>query len=108
MPVYKVLRPSEWDALRARGETPGSPLDVLDGFVHLSAAPQVAETLRLHFAQEPGLVLLALDDAALALRWEPSRGGEPFPHHYGPLRVADILWTAPLPLEGGRHLLTPL
>ncbi len=43
-------------------------------------------------------MLLALDAAAAgpALAWEPSRGGALFPHLYGPLRRADVLWARPL------------
>lgn len=107
MAVYKILRATEWDALRASGETPGAPVDVADGFVHLSTAAQVAGTAARHFAGEDDLTLLALDDDALgdALRWEPSRGGALFPHLHGPLRLADVAWHAPLPSGPSGHVL---
>ena len=110
MPVYKILRAPEWEALRAAGETPGAPVDVADGFVHLSAAAQLPETAAKHFAGEDGLTLLAFEEDALgeALRWEPSRGGALFPHLHAPLRMADVAWHAPLPLGPSGHLLPAL
>lgn len=105
MLIYKIFRAAEWAALQDKGETPGAPVDVADGYVHFSTAAQVAQTAAAHFATETGLVLLALDAEALgdALRWEPSRGGALFPHLYRPLRLADVLWSAPLPLVDGVH-----
>ena len=98
MLVYKVLRAGEWAELDAGGESLGAPADRADGFVHLSTAGQLAETLARHFAEETGLILAALDAAAIGgeLDWEPSRGGLLFPHLYRPLRRADILWTRPI------------
>ena len=78
-----------------------------DGYVHFSTADQVAETAAKHFAGVEGLVLAAFDAGSLgdALRWEPSRGGALFPHLYGPLRRADVVWHADLPLRDGAHVL---
>lgn len=105
MRIYKILRGPEWAELQAKGETQGAPIDVTDGFVHFSTAKQAAETAAKHFAGVEGLILAALNAEALgpALKWEVSRGGEEFPHLYGPLRLADIAWHAPLPLNGGVH-----
>jgi uncharacterized protein (DUF952 family) len=110
MPVYKLLRASEWEAFAAAGHLAGSPLDLQDGFVHLSTAAQVQETAVRHFAGEEGLVLAALDETRLVpeLRWEPSRGGALFPHLYREMRAQDLLWTSPLPLADGQHRFPPL
>lgn len=106
MLVYKIFRRPEWDALVARGETSGAPVDLADGYIHLSTAPQVTETAAKHFAGESDLVLVALDAGALgpALRWEPSRGGALFPHLYRPLRRTDVLWDKSLPLGAAGHI----
>lgn len=106
MLIYKILRGPEWADLQARGKTQGAPVDVADGFVHFSTAAQAAETAAKHFSGACGLVLLALDADTLgaALRWEPSRGGALFPHLYGPLRLADVLWHKPLPPGPDGHL----
>lgn len=110
MPIYKIFRAPEWEAMQAQGHTAGAPIDLTDGYVHLSTAAQVEDTAARHFAGEQGLVLLAVDDAVMApdIRWEPSRGGELFPHLYRDLRMADVLWSAPLPWEGERHRFPPL
>lgn len=100
--IYKLMRPAEWAVLEAEGTTAGSDADRADGFVHLSAAGQLAGTLARHFAGEDGLMLVAVDAAAAgpALLWEPSRGGALFPHLYRPLARGDVLWARPLFPDG--------
>ncbi|WP_417721621.1 DUF952 domain-containing protein [Salipiger sp.] len=106
MLIYKILRADEWAALQSEGETPGAPVDVADGYVHFSTAEQVRETAAKHFATERDLFVLALDPDALGetLKWEPSRGGALFPHLYGPLKLADVRWSRPLPVGMGGHV----
>ena len=105
MHVYKILRGPEWAAFDAAGETLGAPVDLADGYIHLSTAAQVAETAARHFAGEDGLWLLAVETEGLAdLRWEPSRGGQLFPHLYGVLTRADVAWAHPLPLGQEGHV----
>ncbi|MEM8789427.1 MAG: DUF952 domain-containing protein [Pseudomonadota bacterium] len=104
MMIYKIFRAAEFTAFQAAGSTTGAPVDRADGFIHFSTAGQVAETAAKHFAGADGLMLLALEaDALDALRWEPSRGGQDFPHLYRPLEAADVLWAKPLPLRDGAH-----
>ena len=110
MAIYKIFRASEWEEFRAAGHTLGAPIDRQDGYVHLSTAAQVEETAARHFAAEEELMLLAVDESLLVpeLKWEPSRGGALFPHLYRELRSEDVLWSAPLPIGGGRHRFPPL
>ncbi len=105
MIIYKIFRAPEWAELQARGESLGAPIDVTDGYVHFSTAEQAAETAAKHFAGEDGLVLLALEADTLGddLKWEPSRGGQLFPHLYRPIRLTDVLWNQPLPFVDGTH-----
>ena len=109
MLIYKIFRASEWTELRQNKETAGAPVDVADGYVHFSTLEQAPETAAKHFAGESGLMLLAVDTATLgdALKWEPSRGGALFPHLYRNLRLSDVHWAQPLPLEGGQHQFPP-
>ncbi len=108
--ILKVLTAGEWATLTDTGVFAGAPVDLADGYVHLSTEDQVAETLAKHFAGQGGLVLAALDTAAVAddLRWElaPSRGQE-FPHLYRELRLADVAWAAPIgdAHHGAPHML---
>ncbi|MFT4151633.1 MAG: DUF952 domain-containing protein [Paracoccaceae bacterium] len=106
MPIYKIFRRPEWDAFRAAGETLGAPVDLADGYIHFSTDAQVAETAAKHFATESNLVLVAVDPHRLgeALRWEPSRGGQLFPHLYRALRMDEVLWDKSLPLGATGHI----
>ncbi|MEM9497313.1 MAG: DUF952 domain-containing protein, partial [Pseudomonadota bacterium] len=103
------LRAGEWRDLRQNGVSAGAPIDVADGFVHFSTVDQVAETAARHFAGADDLMLLAVEAEPLgaALKWEPSRGGDLFPHLYRELRLGDVHWAQPLPLHDGIHVLPP-
>jgi len=64
-----------------------------------------------HFAGQCGLLLVAVDADALGgtLKWEPSRGGDLFPHLYAALPLSAVRWTKPLPDEvAGRRELPEL
>lgn len=105
MVIYKIFRGSEFAAFEAVGTTLGAPVDLADGYIHFSTAAQVHETAAKHFAQEGDLMLLALEADLLgdALKWEPSRGGQMFPHLYRELRRGDVLWSRPLTLGPDGH-----
>jgi uncharacterized protein (DUF952 family) len=96
--AYKILTADQWAAFQADGLFAGAPIDLADGYVHLSAGDQVAGTLEKHFAGQNGLVLATIDLTALgeAVKWEASRGGALFPHVYGPLPLAAVLATRTL------------
>lgn len=104
--IYKVASSEDWQAAREAGVYHGSAADARDGFIHFSTAAQLPGTLAKHFAGREGLVLIAVDVAALGnrLAWEPSRGGDLFPHLYGPLPADAALWYTPLALKpDGMH-----
>ncbi|WP_296762871.1 DUF952 domain-containing protein [Sediminimonas sp.] len=105
MLVYKIFRAAEWAQLARDGSTAGAPVDLADGFIHLSIADQLPATAAKHFHAEDDLTLAAVGADALgdALKWEPSRGGALFPHLYRALRIDDIAWSAPLPWRDGAH-----
>jgi uncharacterized protein (DUF952 family) len=109
--AYKIVAEAEWRAAEAAGRYDGAAVDRADGFIHLSTAETVAETAAKHFAGQGGLLLVAVDCAALGptLRWEVSRGGALFPHVYGPMPLATVRWAKPLPLgTDGRHVFPDL
>ncbi len=99
--VYKILSRAEWIAAQDAAVFEGSAIDRRDGFIHLSTAAQAGETARLHFAGQTGLVLLKLraEDLGEALVWEPSRGGQLFPHLHGALDPRQVRSAAPLALN---------
>ena len=84
--VYKVMSAAEAQQMQRDGVFHGSPADIADGYIHLSCGSQLAETLDKHFSGVDGLVLAAVDLLRLGdtVRWEPSRGGQLFPHITGP------------------------
>jgi len=98
--IYKVLSDTEWHAATLCGEFTGSVVDKRDGYLHFSTEPQLFETVRKHFAGQTNLVLLSVraEDLGAAVKWEPSRGGDLFPHLYGPLPVSAVISVSLLPL----------
>ncbi|MFM2043398.1 MAG: hypothetical protein RLY86_1974 [Pseudomonadota bacterium] len=108
--IFHMCRAEEWADAQATGAYPGSSQDRADGFIHFSTAAQLPVSAAKHRAGQTGLLLLTVDAASLgpALRWEPSRGGQLFPHLYGPLPVIAALRVDPLPLGADAlHLLPP-
>jgi uncharacterized protein (DUF952 family) len=98
--VYKIAHADAWAAAEEAGRFEGSPVDLSDGYIHFSTAAQVHETARRHFAGRDGLLLVAVDTSRLGagVKWEPSRGGDLFPHLYEPLPMSAVLWSRPMPL----------
>ncbi len=103
--AYKVLTQDQMDALEADGSFAGSAVDVADGYIHLSTAAQLTETVDKHFAGQSDLHVVAVDLDALgdAVRWEESRGGQLFPHIYAALPLSAVVAYSPLERnEAGR------
>lgn len=98
--IYKILTRSEWQAAQQAGQFTGSAVDLADGYIHFSTAAQAAETARKHFSGQADLVVLTLEAEALGdhLKWEPSRGGDLFPHLYMPLELDRVIAVSEAPL----------
>ena len=109
--IYKILTPAQHAILLRDGTSPGSPLDVADGFVHLSGPDTLQDTLDLHFTAGTPLVIAEIDPDILgdALVWESSRGGTLFPHLYAPLQSVHIRrhWTVEAGADG-RYVAFPM
>lgn len=105
MLAYKIFTTEEFLTFLRDGTSQGAPVDLSDGYIHLSTAEQLPGTLEKHFAGQDDLQLLALETDALGsdLRWEPSRGGALFPHLYRQLDTRDVLWTRPIALGESGH-----
>ena len=104
--IYKIVPEGLWQRAMATGIFTGSPVDHADGYIHFSTAAQVRATAAKHFAGQADLLLVAIPLSALnkGLKWEPSRGGDLFPHLYAPLPVSAASWVKPLPLgQDGQH-----
>lgn len=109
--IYKICPQSLWRQAEREGVLAGAPVDLADGFIHFSTGAQVRETAAKHFSGQDDLLLVAVDEEKLGekLRYEISRGGQPFPHLYAPLPLSTVHWVKPLPLDAdGRHAFPPL
>lgn len=105
--IFKIHPADDWARAEQAGTFDGAPVDHADGYIHFSTGGQARETAARHFAGRAGLLLIAVDDAPLgsALRWEPSRAGQLFPHLYGTLDLAAVRWVQSLSLGAdGRHV----
>jgi uncharacterized protein (DUF952 family) len=107
--IYKICERTLWREAERSKAFHGALVDQRDGFIHFSTSDQVQETAAKHFAGAGDLVVVAVEVAALgdALKWEVSRGGGLFPHLYGPLPLAAVLWAKPLPLGSDRRHVFP-
>lgn len=93
--AFKILTFNQWAQFQADDVFLGAPVDLADGYIHLSTAQQLQVTLDKHFGGQTGLVIVevALASLGATVKWEVSRGGELFPHVYGPLPIASVIGT---------------
>lgn len=98
--AYKVLTADQMRALEADAFE-GAPIDLADGYIHLSTRDQLTETVDRHFAGQSDLWVAAIDLAALGdtVKWEESRDGALFPHIYGPMPLETVIAYGPLERE---------
>ena len=100
--IYKLLDRADWEAAKTAGRFTGAGVDLQDGYIHLSTAAQCAETARRYYVGRTDLTILEVESEGLgeALKWEPSRGGDLFPHLYRPLESAEVISARGVPLDG--------
>jgi uncharacterized protein (DUF952 family) len=91
--AFKILTADQWAQFQSEGLFKGAPVDLADGYIHLSTADQLAETITKHFAGQVGLVIAEIDLTGFgeALKWEISRGGALFPHLYCALPKSAVI-----------------
>lgn len=108
--AYKILLGPEMAALEADGRFAGAPVDLADGYIHMSTAAQLDETVAKHFAGRDDLHIVAVDLSVLgeALAWEASRGGALFPHLYGALTLDAVIAYGPLEREDDGSIRLPV
>jgi uncharacterized protein (DUF952 family) len=106
--AYKVMTAADVAALEA-GVFNGAPVDLADGFIHLSTAAQLTQTVQRHFAGQGNLTIAAVDLAPLgdAVRWERSRGGQLFPHLYAALLPAAVVARCGLQFDAEGSVIVP-
>lgn len=107
--AYKILTGGQLQQLLAAGTFAGAPVDMADGYIHMSTAGQVPGTLDKHFAGQADLHIAAVDLTLLGdtVKWEISRGGALFPHIYGELPLTAVLAHSPVQLDDLGGLVLP-
>ncbi len=101
--LFKICSAGEWQSALQKTAFEGSAADRRDGFIHLSDKYQAPDTLLRYFSGKRGLVLLEIDSTLLderELKWEPSRGGQLFPHLYGELAIDKVRHVTAIPDTG--------
>ena len=91
--IYKIASKPDWERARRSGQLEGTPVDIADGYIHFSTPAQLSETLSKHYRGHSDLVLATIEPDLLPqdLKWEPSRGGQLFPHLYAPLPLSAVI-----------------
>lgn len=107
--IYKIMTVADFESADLSGVFHGTADDRRDGYIHFSTAQQVRETAAIHFQGQGNLMLVAVDVHQLGdtLRWEASRGGQLFPHLYGPLDWNHVAWSVDLPMDSHGNQLFP-
>jgi uncharacterized protein (DUF952 family) len=103
--IFKIVSKPVWEQAVLDGVFRGAAIDLQDGYIHFSTAAQAVETAKRHFAGQDELLLVAFKTEQFEqhLRWEPSRGGDLFPHLYATLDPKAALWAKPLLWTGSNH-----
>ncbi len=107
--AYKILTGEQLARLLADGTFAGTPVDLADGYIHMSTAEQAQGTLDKHFAGQTDLHVAAVDLTVLGdtVRWEVSRGGALFPHIYADLPLSAVIAHAPIARDADGTLQLP-
>ena len=108
--AYKVLTATQMADLEANAVFKGAPVDLADGYIHLSTAVQLADTVDKHFAGQSDLHIVTVDLAVLgdAVKWEVSRGGALFPHIYADMPLSAVLAYGPLHRDEAGAIVLPV
>lgn len=91
--IYKILLPVEWQQFSSSGLFHGSPVDLKDKFIHLSARAQVDGVLERHYQNSTTVYIVEFNSQTFGthLKWEPASSGELYPHVYGmPLKFSEV------------------
>ncbi|MBJ7441340.1 MAG: DUF952 domain-containing protein [Sphingopyxis sp.] len=91
--AFKVLTQQQWADFERERVFRGAPVDIADGYIHLSTGGQLESTIAKHFAGQTPLMIAEVDLILLgdAIRWEEARGGELFPHLYAELPITAVI-----------------
>jgi len=92
--IYRIITQERWEHIKTRAHLLPEPLDIKDGYFHLSPHDCVLESARLYFTIESRPIALAFRvDSFDTIRWEwVSSRKSKFPHVYcGHLNINEIV-----------------
>jgi uncharacterized protein (DUF952 family) len=91
--AFKVLTQQQWADFERERVFRGAPIDIADGYIHLSTGEQLESTIAKHFGGQSPLMIAEVDLILLgeAIRWEAARGGDLFPHLYAELPIHAVV-----------------
>ena len=91
--AFKILTHQQWADFERERVFRGAPVDIADGYIHLSTGEQLEGTIAKHFVGQSPLMIAEVDLICLgdAIRWEEARGGELFPHLYAELPITAVI-----------------
>lgn len=107
--AYKILTGEQLQQLLSAGIFKGAPIDLSDGYIHMSTAGQAQETLEKHFSGQSDLHIATVELSRLgdAVKWEVSRGGALFPHIYADLPLSAVVAHGPVAYDDSGSLVLP-
>ena len=90
--IYKALTSDQWTKFQVDQNFTGSPVDLADGYIHMSCAAELKATLDKWYADVAKVALLQIEAAAIDadLKYEVSRGGAEFPHLFADLPMSAV------------------
>jgi uncharacterized protein (DUF952 family) len=91
--AFKILTQQQWADFERERVFRGAPVDIADGYIHLSTDEQLDGTIAKHFAGQTPLMIAEVDLLLLgdAIRWEAARDGALFPHLYAELPMHAVI-----------------
>eukprot|EP00026_Physarum_polycephalum_P017566 Phypoly_transcript_18828.p1 GENE.Phypoly_transcript_18828~~Phypoly_transcript_18828.p1 ORF type:complete len:120 (+),score=25.43 Phypoly_transcript_18828:310-669(+) len=91
--VYKILTEEQWKVLDSTGSFKGSPVDLQDGYIHLSGADTVEKTTELYYKDVDvvALVQVKYESIKADTKWEFAKARNTnFPHLFRDLTKVDL------------------
>ena len=96
--IYHITNQSAWEAALQKGFYVTKSLEN-EGFIHTSALEQVPGVLARYYKNEPGLILLHINESKLSspFKYEIAPSvNEMFPHIFGPINIDAVIKTETL------------
>ncbi len=106
--IYHLIARDAWERAQSAAEYRAESLET-EGFIHCSQdLEQLLRVADRLYAGRADLLALEVDTRRLAsaVKWEPARSGEVYPHIYGPLSTGAVVGVRALAVaDNGAHIL---